>query len=198
MTTASILPVHSSDRNMGTRSTQTHKSSLGIAEEMYKEPQSMRWREEDSLTSVSNQGGASTYYSWPIGLGWGQVTGFVGECATVAFVLGDFSAFANWVADLQKLQRQHRERRAAVYLDATAQRLLDALDRRTSIRWEDLPDVVQAEWRDILRSVALLAGANLCEAGPTRIRLSEHADRLLAGSALADQVNSEVERRSVR
>lgn len=182
MTTASILPAQSSDTSM-------------IAEygsfEWFQVQQPPRWEgREHSLASL-----ATSYQPLSLRLELRRDTSSGTESRSVSV---EFSAFSRWVADLQKLQRQHRERQAAVYLDATAQRLLDALDRETSIRWEDLSDVVQAEWRDVLRSVALLAGANLCEAGPARIRLSEHADKLLAESDSADQVNSEVERRSIR
>ena len=78
------------------------------------------------------------------------------------------------------MQRQNGDRLAAVYLDATAPRLLKALNRKTSIGWGDLPGVVGGEWDDVLRSVALLSGADLCEASTTGLRLSEHGERLLA------------------
>ena len=42
--------------------------------------------------------------------------------------------------NLPKLERQHRERLAAVALDPAAKKLLNALDRETSVKWEDLPD----------------------------------------------------------
>ena len=48
--------------------------------------------------------------------------------------------------------------------------------------------MVEGKPHDILRSVVLLAGANLCEASPTRLRLSEYGDKLLATEA--EQVNS--------
>lgn len=183
MTTASTLPAQSSDTSM--------IAGHGPFEWFHRQqpPQWEGW--EHSLDSL-----ATSYQPLSLRLELRRDTSSGTESRSVRV---EISAFTRWVADLQKLQRQHRERQAAVYLDATARRLLEALDRRTSIRWEDLPDVVQAaEWRDVLRSVALLAGANLCEAGPTRIRLSEHGDKLLAESASADQVNSEVERRSIR
>ena len=106
----------------------------------------------------------------------------------------DSSEFESRVADLLKLDRQHRERLAAVWLDQAAQNLLSALDRETSIRWEDLPDRAECDWSEASRSAALLAGANLCEVSPTRIRLSDHGDRLLAELSLADhdQANPEV------
>ena len=182
MTTASTLPAQSSDTSM--------IAGHGPFEWFHRQqpPQWEGW--EHSLDSL-----ATSYQPLSLRLELRRDTSSGTESRSVRV---EISAFTRWVADLQKLQRQHRERQAAVYLDATAQRLLDALDRMTSIRWEDLPDVVQAEWRDVLRSVALLAGANLCEAGPTRIRLSEHGDKLLAESVSADQVNSEVECRSIR
>lgn len=111
----------------------------------------------------------------------------------VAFGQVDLSALARWVVDVQKLERQNQERLAAVYLDPTAQQLIDALDRETSIRWEDLPDMVEGKPHDVLRSVVLLAGANLCEASPTRLRLSEYGDKLLAESSMDEQTSSEVE-----
>lgn len=111
----------------------------------------------------------------------------------VAFGQGDLSALARWVVKVQKLERQNQERLAAVYLDPTAQQLIDALDRETSIRWEDLPDMVGGKPHDVFRSVVLLAGANLCEASPTRLRLSEYGDKLLAESSMDEQTNSEVE-----
>lgn len=114
----------------------------------------------------------------------------------VAFGQWDLSALARWVVEVQKLERQHQEHLAAVYLDPTAQQLIDALDRKTSIRWEDLPNMVEGELHDVLRSVVLLAGANVCEASPTRLRLSEYGDKLLATGA--EQANSEVERQPVR
>ena len=116
----------------------------------------------------------------------------------VAFGQWDLSesALARWVVEVQKLERQNQERLAAVYLDPTAQQLIDALDRKTAIRWEDLPNMVEGKPHDILRSVVLLAGANLCEASSTRLRLSEYGDKLLATGA--EQANSEVERQPVR
>lgn len=114
----------------------------------------------------------------------------------VAFGQWDLSALARWVVEVQKLERQNQERLAAVYLDPTAQQLIDALDQETSIRWEDLPNMVEGELHDVLRSVVLLAGANLCEASPTRLRLSAYGDKLLATEA--EQANSEVERQPVR
>ena len=110
------------------------------------------------------------------------------EQATVASGRIDFSpegilSFGNRLAGLMKLERQHRERLAAVSLDPSAQKLLSALDRETSIMWEDLPDRAECDWTEASRSAVLLAGANLCEASPTRIRLSEYGDKLLAESS---------------
>ena len=110
----------------------------------------------------------------------------------VAFGQVDFWTLANRLASLQKLERQHRERLAAIWLDAAAQKLLGALDRETSIRWEDLPDRTEGDWGEAARSAALLAGANLCEVSPTRIRLNEYGDKLLAGTPLAGEATREV------
>ncbi len=108
----------------------------------------------------------------------------------VAFGQGDFLALVRWGAEVQKLERRNQERLAAVYLDPTARQLLNALDRRTSIRWEDLPDVIEGEPSDVLKSVGILAGANLCEISPTRLRLSEYGDKLLAESSTVEPPGS--------
>lgn len=106
----------------------------------------------------------------------------------VAFKNSGSLALVGWAAQVQKQERQNQERLAAVYLDPTARQVLDALNRKTSIKWENLFAEVEGEPHDILRSVVLLAGANLCEASPTRLRLSEHGDKLLASTA--KQANS--------
>ena len=72
------------------------------------------------------------------------------------------------------------ERLAAVSLNPTARRLLDALNKETSIRWKELPDKTDSEWSKVARAVSILSLANLCEASPTRIRISDYGDRLLA------------------
>ena len=95
-------------------------------------------------------------------------------------------------SSMTKLERQHRERLAGVWLDPVAQKLLTVLDRETSIRWEDIPDMAECEWSEASRAAALLAGANLCEVSPTRIRLSEYGDTLLAESSLTEQISHEV------
>jgi hypothetical protein len=95
-------------------------------------------------------------------------------------------------AGFQKLQRQHGERIAAVSLDPAARKLLGALDRETSIRWGDLPDRVEGDWPESCRAAALLAGANLCEASTTRIRLTEYGDKLLAESSQPGQEHAKV------
>ena len=92
----------------------------------------------------------------------------------------DSQPSARQLDNLPKLERQHRERLAAVSLDPVAKRLLNALDRETSIKWAELPDKAEGDWSEASRAAALLAGANLCEVSPTRIRLSEYGDKLLA------------------
>ena len=105
----------------------------------------------------------------------------------------NYPTLASQFDNLPKLERQHRERLAAVSLDPAAKRLLSALDRETSIKWDDLPDKVDCDWSEASRAAALLAGANLCEVSPTRIRLSEYGDKLLAEeSAQAAEALSEV------
>ena len=104
----------------------------------------------------------------------------------------DFSYQTSGFSELIKLERQRREREAGVWLDSAAQKLLSALDRETSIRWEDIPDMAECDWSEATRAAALLAGANLCEVSPTRIRLSEYGVKLLAESSLTEQTSHEV------
>ena len=92
----------------------------------------------------------------------------------------NYPTLASQFDNLPKLERQHRERLAAVSLDEAAKRLLNALDRETSIKWDDLPEKADCDWSEASRAAALLTGANLCEVSPTRIRLSEYGDKLLA------------------
>lgn len=84
--------------------------------------------------------------------------------------------------ELQKLQRRRRERLAAVSLDDVAKRLLQVMNRETSIRWEELSDEVASDWTKVCRATALLAEANLCEVSPTRFRLSDYGAELLSQS----------------
>lgn len=104
----------------------------------------------------------------------------------VAFGRMNFSDLASRFARLLKLERQHRERLAAVSLNPAARELLSVLDQETSIRWEDLPNKAEGEWSEVSRSAALLAGANLCEVSSTRIRLNEYGVKLLAQSSSSD------------
>ena len=98
----------------------------------------------------------------------------------IAYGQMNYWAFAGRVMELLKLERQHRERVAAVSLDAAAKRLLNTLDRETSVKWDDLPDKADDDWAEASRAAALLTGASLCEVSPTRIRLSEYGTKLLA------------------
>lgn len=110
------------------------------------------------------------------------------------FVQGqaDLHSFLLRVTDLLKLERQHRDRLAAVALDEDAQQLLNTLDQETSIRWEDLLEKTEGDWGVASRSAALLVGANLCEVSPTRIRLNEYGDKLLAESSMTDEAHTEI------
>ena len=110
----------------------------------------------------------------------------------VAFGQVGYFALIRRLVGVMKLERQHRERLAAVSLDPNAQKLLSALDRETSIRWEDLPDRAEGDWSEASRSAALLVGANLCEVSPTRIRLNEYGDKLLAESSPSGRAIPEV------
>ena len=114
----------------------------------------------------------------------------VGTSASIVLGQLSFQYPAGRILDLVKLERQHRERLAGVWLNPIAQKLLNALDRETSIRWEDIPDKAECDWSEAAKAAALLAGANLCEVSPTRIRLSEYGDKLLAD--MAEQASHEV------
>ena len=127
---------------------------------------------------------SSPYYRWGVYRGSNPEPIVYGQV--------DFFSLVNLLVDQQKLIRQHREHLAAVSLDATAQKLLGVLDQETSIRWEDLPDKVEGDWPESCRAAALLAAANLCEAGPTRLRLNEYGDKLLAELSADDQTHAEV------
>ena len=71
------------------------------------------------------------------------------------------------------MEKRHRERQAGIWLDPVARDLFSAMARETSIRWEDLPEKTHSDdWSKLCKATALLAGANLCEAGPTRFRLN--------------------------
>ncbi len=149
-------------------------------------------------SGIDLETGSSDYFEQPtsfphFSLRW-DVFRNSGSDVEVPVVSGrvDLSALARWFVEMQKLERQNQERLAAVYLDPTARQLLDALDRKTSIRWEELPNMIEGEPHDALRSVVRLAGANLCEASPTRIRLSEYGDKLLAESSMDEQASSKV------
>ena len=104
----------------------------------------------------------------------------------------DYWAFERRLAGLLKLERQYQDRLSAVALDQTAQKLLNALNLETSVKWEGLPDKADCDWSEASKAAALLVGANLCEVSPTRIRLSEYGDRLLAESSPADEALPEV------
>ena len=121
---------------------------------------------------------------------WGVYSGANPE--PLAFGQVSYRHLERALMELQKLRRQHQELLAAVSLDPVAQRLLSILDRETSIRWEDLPDRVESNWGESSRAAALLAGANLCEASATRIRLNEYGDRMMAESSLVGQTHAEV------
>ena len=139
---------------------------------------------DKTLQRFSTSLPSKLYYRW--GLYGGS------SIEPVAYGQVDYFSLARQLANLQKLHRQHREHLAAVTLDPTAQRLLGALDRETSIRWEDLPDTLEGNWSELCRAAAILAGSNLCEAGPTRIRLSEYGDKLLTESSSTNQAHAKI------
>ena len=112
--------------------------------------------------------------------------------APVAYGQTEYKVVESRLVELLKLERQYRERLAGVSLDIDAQKLLSVLDHETSIKWEDIPDEAEGEWSEMSRAIALLAGANLCEASPTRLRLSEHGVRLLAELSSDEQAGLEV------
>lgn len=126
--------------------------------------------------------------SWHFGLGLYRDNNPI----PVVFRQLDPIVLSSTIAELRKIERQHQERLAAVALDQTALKLLDALNQETSVRWGDLPEIADCEWSEASRSAALLVGANLCEVSPTRIRLNEYGDKLLAESSPANEALPEV------
>ena len=66
-----------------------------------------------------------------------------------------------------------RNRVAGAALDRAARDIFAHLDRETSLKWEDLNQITNTNWPDAARAAALLVWANLCQPGPTRIRLTE-------------------------
>ncbi len=110
----------------------------------------------------------------------------------VAYGQVGYLALVSRFSDLLKLERQIKERTAAVSLNSGALQLMDALDKETSIRWEDLPERSGGDWMEACRAATLLAGANLCDASPTRLRLTEHGHRMLGGAELSERMDSEV------
>ena len=106
----------------------------------------------------------------------------------------DFVTISKWVIGMQKLERQKQERLAAVYMEPAVKRLIEVLDRKTSIKWEDLLAEVGGEVPELLKSLGLSAGANLCEATHNRLRLSEYGVNLLERSSLDDQTFVKSER----
>ena len=121
----------------------------------------------------------------------------INESAPKAATKAGYPKLTGGFQELAKMLRQHEERLAAVCLDEHARKLLHVLNKETSIRWENLPDRVESDWSDAARAAALLAGANLCEAGPNRIRISEYGDQLLAASPAIEPMSLE-EARSLR
>ena len=71
------------------------------------------------------------------------------------------------------LTNAQRNRIAGASLDKAAQAIFAHLDSETSLKWDDLSQIADASWPDATRAVALLVWANLCQPGPTRIRLTE-------------------------
>ena len=77
------------------------------------------------------------------------------------------------VEELRARDMYRHDYMGAVQLNPTARKLFAALDRETSIRWEDLPDRCGEDWTAICKAVAVLSRAGLCEADQ-RLRISVH------------------------
>jgi len=104
-----------------------------------------------------------------------------GQIAAMASGDEDFRKFVDSVTELLSLRRRRQEWLAAVNLDPQALKMLNKLDRATSIPWKDVQKEVELDWSDTCRAIALLANAALCDAGVSRLRLSARGDQLLAG-----------------
>ena len=81
------------------------------------------------------------------------------------------------------LKTSQRNRIAGAALDKAARDIFAHLDRETSLKWEDLTQITNTMWPDAARAAALLVWANLCQPGPTRIRLTETGISILNESA---------------
>jgi len=132
--------------------------------------------EEAGQMQPSSEPGGETRFIWRVDYADQES----GRIATVSSGDQDFRVFFDKVTELMKLQRRRQDHLAGVNLDSSARRLLELLDRQTSLRWDALKDRLDLQWDDICRAVALLASADLCEPGPSRLRLTDTAVKVLS------------------
>ncbi len=93
-----------------------------------------------------------------------------------------FNEILTTLEQVSKIQRKYRERVAGVFTDANALTALDLLNRETSVRWEDLESKMGLACFEVCRSISLLAAAEMCDVGHSRVRISAIADRILLES----------------
>lgn len=102
------------------------------------------------------------------------------KVTSVSSGIEEYEPFVRRLEEINKIERQRQNSLAGAMLDESAKKILDVLDKSTSIKWEDLAAKSDLSWHDIARGVAFLSSANLCEPEFARLRLTESGERLLA------------------
>ena len=71
-----------------------------------------------------------------------------------------------------------REMVAAVAMDDHALAVLNALNHGTSIDWTDLKKQIKLPWSQIVKGIALVTSAGLCDADSHQLIISPKGDRI--------------------
>ena len=79
------------------------------------------------------------------------------------------------VQEWETQETRRWEYQSGVLLNDAARRLLAALDRETSIEWENVAEKSHNDWADACQAVAILSRSGLCEASRSRLRISTYA-----------------------
>ena len=113
------------------------------------------------------------------------------ETAATAGIAGGIIGLVDseaWIDHWQSMRKdtltnRQRNRIAVAALDEAARAIFTHLDRETSVRWDQLNEIADTNWPDAAKAVALLVWADLCQPGPTRIRLTETGVSILDESS---------------
>lgn len=100
----------------------------------------------------------------------------------LSYGIGYPTLIAQRLGSLRKLEWHIQDRIASVAFDEAATKILQLLDRETSLRWEELSRQSELEWPDVCRGLSILASAQMCDVGSARVRISEVGDRMLSAS----------------